>query len=313
MKVFITGATGVLGLTVTRRLVSQGIKVVALSRSSANSDLLQREKAEVKEGDLFNQDDMTKATRGCDAILHLATSIPRKSLSKLSDWQTNDRIRVEGTKNLLNAALANGIELFLCESITAVYGQQNGNLVTTTTPLPSQQVAMVKSAVEMEKLITGKLPGKYIIFRFANFYSENDFFTNTLLENVVKGRMPILGSGNFYMNWIHVKDAADSIVYALNNIEKLKGSTINVTDHHPLLYIDMIKHISFATTKKKPYTLPYFFAKLVLGKNNFAFLTNSYRVKEEPLLAGWQPQHKDFITGITHIINETINLSTKSN
>lgn len=139
MRVFVTGATGVLGRRVIRNLVDQQFSVVALSRSAQNTELLRKERVEIREGDLFNKGEMIAAKKNSDAILHLATSIPKKTLAKLSDWQMNDRIRVEGTANLVDAAIANNVKTFVCESVAMLYGQQHGNFVTSGTPLPANR------------------------------------------------------------------------------------------------------------------------------------------------------------------------------
>lgn len=302
MKVFIAGATGVLGRRVIRELVSQQVSVVVLSRSAANSKFLKKEQVEIKHADLFNKKDMITATKGCDAILHLATAIPRKALAKLSDWEMNDKIRTEGTSILIDAAIENGIGTFVCQSVAMLYGQQNGNFVSASTPLPDEQIEMASSAIQMEKMLIDRLPGKYIIFRFGNFYSADDFYTNSIMDNITKGWMPMLGDGNYYMNWIHLDDAASAIAFGLNNLDTLKGKIVNVTDSHPILYADMLNYLSNRLRHKKPFYLPGWIARLLLGKNKFAVLTNSYRVEPEPLLKNWEPKYPDFITGITEIL-----------
>lgn len=304
MKVFVTGATGVLGKRVLRNLIDQHIAVVALSRSEENEKFLRKEQVEIRQADLFNKNEMIAATKGCDAILHLATSIPRKALTKLSDWEMNDKIRAEGTAILIEAAIANDIKTFVCQSVTLIYGQQQGNFVSSSTPLPNEQIAMVRSAIEMEKMLIERLPGRYIIFRFGSFYSENDFFTNGVINTISKGLMPMLGDGDYYMNWIHLDDAATALVYGLNHLDDFQGKTVNVTDGHPIKYAAMLKYLSNVLRHKKPFYLPAWIGRLLLGKDKFSVLTNSHRVEPEPLLKNWQPKYPDFITGITDILNK---------
>ncbi|HEY4197838.1 MAG TPA: NAD(P)-dependent oxidoreductase [Mucilaginibacter sp.] len=311
MKVFVTGATGALGRHVIRNLIDQQIAVAALSRSAQNTELLKKEPVEIRQGDLFNKREMIEAAKDCDAILHLATSIPRKALAKLSDWEMNDRIRAEGTANLIDAAIENDIQTFIGDSVAMLYGQQHGKLVSSGTTLPDDQVEMANSAIQMEKMLVDRLPGKYIIFRFGSYYSADDFYTNGIIDNISKGWMPMLGDGNYYMNWIHLDDAASAIVFGLNNLHALKGKIVNVTDQHPILYADMLNYLSKLLRHKKPFYLPAWLARLFLGKNKFAVLTNSYRVGPEPLLKDWEPEHHDFITGITEIINQKRGKGTK--
>ena len=304
MKVFITGATGVLGRRVVKSLISKNISVVALSRSSQNSELLKNLGAESKQAGLFNANEMVEATKGCDAILHLATHIPQKAMPRLKDWELNDRIRVDGTKNLVVAAVKNKIDIFICEGIADVHGQQNGNFVSAETAIPQQQIKMLESAVEMEDIIRRKLNPNYLTLRFGHFYAADAFHTKDLIAKVSRGKMPMLGKGDFYWNLIHLDDAADSIVFGLDNFQKLKARPLDVSDFNPLLFSELLNRLSAITGGKKAFTLPLFIAKLILGKNTFAFLTNSFRLKQDPLLKDWKPKHPDFISGIKEIINQ---------
>src|SRR5690349_17033615 len=92
-RVFITGATGVLGKRVTKLLIEKNIQVVALSRSANNVSQLKQMGIEIFEGDLFDAKQMIEATKNCDAIFHLATHIPKKPIpNKRKDWEENDKI-----------------------------------------------------------------------------------------------------------------------------------------------------------------------------------------------------------------------------
>src|ERR1700686_5467608 len=96
MKVFIAGATGVLGRRVVRLLVAEGHQVVGLSRSPANSEWLSQNGARPASGDLFDLEHVALLAAGCEAVLHLATAIPNKTRISLADWAANDRIRRDG-------------------------------------------------------------------------------------------------------------------------------------------------------------------------------------------------------------------------
>lgn len=304
MKIFITGATGALGQRVVKHLIEQKLSVVALSRSSKNSDVLKGWKVEVREANLFNLDEVKEAMKDCDAILHLASSIPKKERTSNKDWKQNDMIRIDGTRNLIEAALNNGIKIFIAQSVTALYGQQHGMPLSSETPIPEIQPHSLRSAVQMEEMTSHCLPEKYLIIRFGNFYSEDDFHTNNLIKNIRKRRIPMIGDGNFYLNYIHIDDAADAVIYSLKHFESLKGRTVNVTDYKPLLYADILKSLYQVTGKKKPFYLPMLFAKLLLGKNNFSFLTGSHRIKRDTFFEDWQPRQTDFITNMFQILRK---------
>lgn len=196
---------------------------MAPSRSASNSSQLKQASVEVVTGNLFNPDAMIEATKNCDAIFHLATHIPRKPIpNKLNDWKENDKIRTEGTKALLQAAVANNIKIFIQESVTILYGNKYGANVTSDTPIAKEQIRWTKSAVEMENMIRSEKRTGHVILRFGSFYSEDSWNTTYLFDSVRKRKMPIIGKGNFYWNLISVDDAADAVVYSFENFQRIK-------------------------------------------------------------------------------------------
>jgi nucleoside-diphosphate-sugar epimerase len=122
MRVFVTGATGVLGRSVVRLLNECGHQVRGLSRSPRNAALLRGLRAEAVDADLLDPDTLQKAMQDCDAVLHLATKIlPSSKLRSKSAWTENDRIRREGTRNLVDAALDLNVSTCIYPSVCFVY------------------------------------------------------------------------------------------------------------------------------------------------------------------------------------------------
>ncbi|MGH2566585.1 MAG: NAD-dependent epimerase/dehydratase family protein, partial [Ginsengibacter sp.] len=284
-RVFITGATGVLGKRVTKLLTEKNIQVVALSRSANNSSALKQAGVEVVKGNLFNPEEMIEATKNCDAIFHLATHIPRKPIpNKLKYWKENDEIRTVGTKALLQAAVANNIKIFIQESITILYGNKNGAQVTSETPIAKEQIIWTKSAVEMENMIRAEKRTGHAILRFGSFYSKDSWNTTYLFDSIRKRKLPIIGNGDFYWNLISVDDAADAVVYSFENFRRLKNKTINFTDFSPIQFKDFVNGLVALTHSKKPFSIPLFLARLLMGKDIIGFITNSYRVQQDDII-----------------------------
>ncbi|MEL6206414.1 MAG: NAD(P)H-binding protein, partial [Pseudomonadota bacterium] len=110
MKIFVTGATGVLGRAVVPRLVAEGSQVLGLARSQQNCRKIREMGAEPVEACLFDPDAMAQALQGADALLHLATHLPRaKDLMRRDAWAENDRVRRDGTRALITAADTAGV------------------------------------------------------------------------------------------------------------------------------------------------------------------------------------------------------------
>ncbi len=298
MKIFLTGGTGVLGRRVVKLLSENNAEVVVLSRSAENAALITQLGGTPFSGDLFNPDDLIRGTAGADAILHLATHIPRAS--KTSAWALNDRIRTEGTSNLLRAARTNGVPFFLQQSVALLYGDQQGREVTPETQLPAKQPAMLRSAVEMERLIR-EASGKglaYAILRFGNFYSADSVQTRGLLENFRKGKVPLIGKGDFFWNMIHADDAAAAVAFVLFNRARFENKILNISDFNPLRFNELLTELAMATHSDIPRRVPRYLARLVLGKDTFKVMTASYRITDAQAMEGWTPRYRGFREGL---------------
>src|SRR5689334_13494022 len=105
MRVFVVGATGVLGRQTLPRLVERGHSVVAVARHPEDIARLRRLGFDVHQGDILDAESLREPLRGCEVALHLATAIPthRPRRPRMS-WELNDLVRREGTRNLLAAA-----------------------------------------------------------------------------------------------------------------------------------------------------------------------------------------------------------------
>ena len=128
--VFVTGATGVLGRATIPQLLAAGYSVRALSRTEANDATIHALGAEPVRGDLFDQRSLREAMTGVNGVLHLATRIPPSSeMRRRSAWAENDRIRAQGTKNLVDAALAADVHVFVYPSFAFVYPESGDSWI----------------------------------------------------------------------------------------------------------------------------------------------------------------------------------------
>src|SRR3954469_6737703 len=117
-RVFIAGATGVLGRGLLQQFREQGHEVVGLVRSPEGERLVRSLGGEPRQADLFDADALARAAEGAEVVIHAATAIPVKSRPRPEDWAINDRIRRKGTRALTQAAIRVGGKLYLQQSIT---------------------------------------------------------------------------------------------------------------------------------------------------------------------------------------------------
>ena len=122
MKIFVAGATGVLGRATIPRLVAAGHDVTGIARSADAARRLEAVGARVARVSLFDPSALEEAVAGHDAVINLATAIPSGAdATKSEAWAENNRVRSEGSTNLAAAARAAGATVYIQESIAFLY------------------------------------------------------------------------------------------------------------------------------------------------------------------------------------------------
>ena len=122
MKIYLTGATGVIGRRALPALLAAGHDVTAVARSDEKAATVDAAGATPSQIDLFDSDAVTAAVAGHEAVVHLATNIPTGAdVAVKRGWRTNDRLRTEAASNLRAAAIATDAQRFVQESITFPY------------------------------------------------------------------------------------------------------------------------------------------------------------------------------------------------
>jgi len=314
MKVFMSGATGVLGRRVVKLLTENGHQVVGLSRSQGAADWLKAHGAEARQGNLFKGDELVHLSSDCNTFLHLATSIPAKSRTTLADWEMNDRIRREGTSNMIEAALRNKGELFLTHSVLFVYGDRDGAWVDESSPIPTRQASIIQSAADMEGIVgeavvKRDLPA--ILLRNGSFYAYDSGQTRAMFEMTRAGSYPVIGEGHFYWNNVAVDDAANAMLMAVENYKNGLGHTFNVCDDEPVLYRDLLNFVAETVGAEAPDYIPLSQAESAMGSHLVEVLSASVRCKNQRIKEklGWTPQYPTYREGVPAEIEKWLRTS----
>ena len=299
MKIFVAGATGVLGRRVLPRLTQRGHQVSALTRSKGNSALIRELGAQPVSADLFDPASMRTACRGAAAVLHLATAIPTGTRTRLKDWEVNDRIRTDGTRALVDGALAAGVSLYLQQSVTFLYGDRNGAWVDESQSIDPDPGAILRSAAEMESIVDSarrsrRLPA--VVLRFGWFHSHDAAHTRALIALALKRRLPILGAGDTYINFIHVDDAAECVARAVDRHDAIRGETFNVVDGAPVAQREFVTWLAERLGTPPPRRVPRWMLRFTLPKHQRETLSASHRCgngrARERL--GWTPAYAGY-------------------
>jgi 2-alkyl-3-oxoalkanoate reductase len=266
MRVFVAGASGAIGIRLIPQLIDAGHEVIGTHHSPSNAERVRALGAKPVAVDLLDPRAVRKAVLEAepDAIVHQATALADIRFARNFDRtfaQTN-RLRTEGTDNLLAAAREAGVRRFVAQSFASLRNAREGGMVKSEddpldpTPVPSTR----QSNAAMRHLERAVTEAGGIALRYGGFYgAAND----ALIEPVRKRQFPIVGDGGGYTSWIHLDDAAAATVLALEH----DGPAIyNVVDDEPAPVREWLPVLADALGAKPPRHVPVWLARLIAGQ-----------------------------------------------
>jgi nucleoside-diphosphate-sugar epimerase len=231
MRIFLTGATGVIGRRVLPLLVALDHGVTALVRRPQSRAEIERAGAVPVHVDLFARDALQRAVAGHDAVINLATHLPAGWRMFLPGaWAENDRIRRVASANLVDAAITGGVTRFIQESFAPAYPDRGEAWIDERTSLAPVRLnrSLVDAERSAQRFSGGARTG--VVLRFAAFYGPDSWFTRDLIRYVRRGFVPMPGAAESYISSVSHDDAATAVVGAL----LARAGTYNVADDEPM-------------------------------------------------------------------------------
>lgn len=240
MKVFVAGATGVVGWRAVRELVAAGHDVTGLARTADKSALLEGLGAVPATFEILDRDSVLTHVSGYDAVINLLTHIPRVSKALLPGvWKENDRLRTVASANL--AAASNGH--MIQESITFTYSDGGDGWLTEESPrVANKNLASVEAAESNALALDDG-----VVLRFAQFYSADSHHTVDQLRAARRGVAATPGDPAGYWSLVHADDVATAVVAALD----AAPGVYNVAEDDPMTRRDAAQLIAGLLHKKK--------------------------------------------------------------
>src|SRR5690348_17000461 len=152
MKIFVAGGTGVVGRAGMKALVEAGHQVRSTARNDEKAQLVRELGAEPVRVDLYDPKEVRQAIAGCEAVLRLTTKIPPMAKMRSHEaWQETNLLRTEGARILVDGAIAEGVKLYVHESVTFVYADGGPEWITEDSPTDDGESDILRSALEGEK------------------------------------------------------------------------------------------------------------------------------------------------------------------
>jgi nucleoside-diphosphate-sugar epimerase len=294
-RVFVTGATGVIGRLVVPQLVAAGHDVTGVARTPDKRRVLEESGARAAEVDLFDPRQVGPAVAGAEVIVNLATAVPRGLRVFLrSGWHGMDRIRREVSANLVDAALAgHAVQRLIQESFAPIYADRGDAWIDETSPISPARYnrSVLNAEAAADRFSRAGRTG--VVLRFGFLYGSDDPPTTQIVESVRKGWFPLLGRPEAYTSWVRHEDAASAVLAALD----VPAGVYNVVEDEPLPRRELKDGLARVLGVKPPRLLPAWLAPLagaVGGTMSRSLRISNVRLKNS---SSWSPEYRTMLEG----------------
>jgi nucleoside-diphosphate-sugar epimerase len=221
------------------QLLKAGHEVTAMTRSAERAARLQAAGADPVVCDVFDADRVRAAMAAAspEAVIQQLTALPaRIDRADPHVYDANNRVWAEGTRVLVDAALACGVRRFVAQSYALLYAPTGDRVkaedAALFTDAPPPLDGLVAAVVELERQVTGTPGIEGLVLRYGTLYGPGTFHDRrgSVSADVMAGRMPLVDGATGLESWLHVEDAASAAVVAL---ERGAPGIYNVVDDEP--------------------------------------------------------------------------------
>jgi nucleoside-diphosphate-sugar epimerase len=305
-RILIAGGTGQIGELLTPALVAAGDEVYGLARSERSAEKIRGLGATPVLGDALDGDAVMDAVAEArpEVIVHQLTAIPRSGVNprKLGEaFAATNRLRREGTRNLVAAAERYGVSRVIAQSVAFAYRTDGPEILDESAPLDTDADGdwgeIARAVAALEEAVLGGAGFEGVALRYGGFYGPDTAYSadGALGEMVMKRRLPIVGDGGGRQPFVHLDDAVSATIAAID-----RGSAVyNVVDDDPARASEWIPGLADALGAKPPRRVPVWLARLVAGPAGVRAMTaqrgaSNARIREE---LGWRPRYPDWRAG----------------
>jgi 2-alkyl-3-oxoalkanoate reductase len=316
MRVLVAGATGALGRNLLPQLTAAGHSVVGTTRTERKTGLIRQFGAEPQVMDGLDAASVHRAveTAQPEAIIHQMTDLKGSADLRHFDcaFAVSNRLRTEGTENLLAAAQHAGVKHFIAQSFCGwPYARVGGAIKSEADlldPEPPQELRRTLDAIRhLEQAVTEARDMDGVILRYGAFYGPGTgLFDGTFVEQVARRRVPLVGSGDGWWSFVHIEDAATATALALER--GAAGNVYNIVDDEPAPVREWLPALADLLGAKPPLHLPTWLVRLVAGEHLVVMMTqaragSNAKAKRE---FAWQPARASWRQGFAEVVRQSL-------
>jgi nucleoside-diphosphate-sugar epimerase len=312
MRIFVAGASGAIGKQLVPRLVDRGHEVVGTTTSARKADALRALGVQPVVVDVLDAEAVGRAVSEAapDVVAHQATALAAVagSLRKFDEAfaQTN-RLRTEGTDNLLAAAKAVDARKFVAQSYAGwPYAREGAAVKDENDPLdpnPASNARQTMAAIRhLEQTVVA---ANGTVLRYGGFYGPGTSLAEggEMLEPLRRRLFPVVGSGAGIASFVHIEDAARATMLA---IERGEPGLYNIVDDDPAPTSEWLPFLAEVVGAKPPRHVPLWLGKLMAGEQLAMMMTegrgaSNAKAKRE---LGWKLVYRSWREGFVEGLDE---------
>jgi 2-alkyl-3-oxoalkanoate reductase len=314
MKVFVAGATGVLGRTLVPQLVARGHEVVGMTRSESKQAMVRSLGARPVVADALDPDAVAQAVASAEpeVIVHELTALSgpmsmkdARHPERFEGAIMTNRLRTEATDHLLAAGRAVGARRFVAQSFGAFrWARTGGPVQTEDDPIdpnpPAALRAPLVGILHVDRAVTTIEWGEGLVLRYGGFYGPGTSISlapdAVMAAPIRKRRFPIVGDGGGVFSYVHIDDAATATAIA---VERGEPGIYNIVDDDPAPAREWLPALASALGAKPPRRVPRWLARLAAGQAATLMMTEVRGASNEKAKRelGWQLRYPSWRQG----------------
>lgn len=285
-SIAILGGNGVYARHLIPRLVAEGYPVRALVRRPEAAHVARSAGASIAVADIFDVASMTAAFEGCSVATNLATTLPGPS--GRGDFAANDKLRVEGVPNFVEACRKAGTAKIIQQSIGWVAASGSAEWTDEDHVYRSSSESISNKAIAAALTMEGTIQSSgldWLILRGGLFYGPGTGFDGGWFSRASAGKLKLPGDGTEYVSLVHIAHMAAATVAAIQKWPSQKVLTI--CDDEPVQWRDLFGFVCATIGSDAPQAG---------GPPGFP----SFRLKNARAVnaLGWQPFYKSYREGL---------------
>ena len=297
MNVFVAGGSGTIGVPLVRALLAGGHQVTALTRTASKRDDLRALGASVAVADALNREALTAAVEAAHPthVIHQLTALPKDGARRPGDLEATNRLRIDGTRNLLDAAIRAGATRFLAGSF-AMLSDRGPDSAAADDDAAAAVRSMERQVLDASE--RGEIEG--VVVRYGLFYGLETPSTVAMIDMIRKRRLPVVRGDKGQLPLIHITDAVSATLRALESAPA--GGTYDIVDDRAVSMTEIVEAIAEYTESTAPLRVPGWLPRLVapyLARVTAMRMPLSNAKAKMEL--GWRPEYPTLRDGLAQM------------